>query len=240
MGWDYQSLRDASFQRSANWNALFDPSTGQFDTSYSVAGDDEVHLNVRLRRGQRLRSHERLVLYYNALYLSGYEYHPTNTNLWKLPLEETLEELLPLDYLDTTGDSPRSTAPSSGDQSDDSSDGGDLDDYAGDYQGDVSGEEEGGSSGGVYYTAYSGLGPVTAWAAPSTAGGATPLFGPCDRSPKALVASLLSAMPCVVAFGSPPILAAKVRACFALSKLTEASDGKTMLCVMGETTAFQR
>ncbi|GIW96751.1 MAG: hypothetical protein KatS3mg111_0084 [Pirellulaceae bacterium] len=65
MGWDYQSLRDAWFQRSANWNALFDPSTGQFDTSYSVAGDDEVHL-------------------------SGYEYHPTNTNLWKTPLEEAL------------------------------------------------------------------------------------------------------------------------------------------------------
>ncbi|GIX00529.1 MAG: hypothetical protein KatS3mg111_3861 [Pirellulaceae bacterium] len=25
MGWDYQSLRDASFQRLANWSALFDP-----------------------------------------------------------------------------------------------------------------------------------------------------------------------------------------------------------------------
>ncbi|GIW99587.1 MAG: hypothetical protein KatS3mg111_2920 [Pirellulaceae bacterium] len=36
MGWDYQSLRDASFQRSANWNALFDPSTGQFNKRYSV------------------------------------------------------------------------------------------------------------------------------------------------------------------------------------------------------------
>ncbi|GIW83448.1 MAG: hypothetical protein KatS3mg105_5255 [Gemmatales bacterium] len=80
MGWDYQSLRDASFQRSANWNALFDPSTGQFDTSYSVAGDDEVQL-------------------------SGYEYHPTNTNLWKSPLEEALEELFPLDYLDSASSS---------------------------------------------------------------------------------------------------------------------------------------
>ncbi|GIX00650.1 MAG: hypothetical protein KatS3mg111_3982 [Pirellulaceae bacterium] len=133
MGWDYQSLRDAWFQRSANWNALFDPSTGQFDESFAVSGDDEVHL-------------------------SGYEYHPTNTNLWKTPLEEALEELFPLDYLDTTGDPPSSTDPSASDHSGDSSDGGDLDDYAGDYQGDVFGEEEGGSSGGVYYTAYSGSG----------------------------------------------------------------------------------
>ncbi|GIW99520.1 MAG: hypothetical protein KatS3mg111_2853 [Pirellulaceae bacterium] len=133
MGWDYQSLRDASFQRSANWNALFDPSTGQFDESFTVSGDDEV-------------------------LLSGYEYHPTNTNLWKTPLEEALEELFPLDYLDTTGDPPSSTDPSASDQSGDSSDGGDLDGYAGDYQGDLFGEEQGGSSGGVYYTAYSGSG----------------------------------------------------------------------------------
>ncbi|GIW98761.1 MAG: hypothetical protein KatS3mg111_2094 [Pirellulaceae bacterium] len=133
MGWDYQSLRDASFQRSANWSALFDPSTGQFDESFTVSGDDEVHL-------------------------TGYEYHPTNTNLWKTPLEEALEELFPLDYLDTTGDPPSSTDPFAGDQSGDSSNGGDLDGYAGDYQGDVFGEEQGGSSGGVYYTAYSGSG----------------------------------------------------------------------------------
>ncbi|GIW98768.1 MAG: hypothetical protein KatS3mg111_2101 [Pirellulaceae bacterium] len=115
MGWDYQSLRDASFQRSANWNALFDPSTGQFDESFTVSGDDEVHL-------------------------SGYEYHPTNTNLWKTPLEEALEELFPLDYLDTTGDPPSSTDPSSSDHSGDSSDGGDLDGYAGDYQDSSSGD----------------------------------------------------------------------------------------------------
>ncbi|GIW97582.1 MAG: hypothetical protein KatS3mg111_0915 [Pirellulaceae bacterium] len=101
MGWDYQSLRDAWFQRSANWNALFDPSTGQFDESFAVSGDDEVHL-------------------------SGYEYHPTNTNLWKTPLEEALEELFPLDYLDTTGDPPSSTDPSAGDQFEESSDRGDT------------------------------------------------------------------------------------------------------------------
>ncbi|GIX00061.1 MAG: hypothetical protein KatS3mg111_3393 [Pirellulaceae bacterium] len=138
MGWDYQSLRDASFQRSANWNALFDPSTGQFDESFTVSGDDEVHL-------------------------SGYEYHPTNTNLWKTPLEEALEELFPLDYLDTTGDPPSSTDPSASDQSD----GGDLDGYAGDYQGDLFGEEQGGSSGSVYYTAYSGSGQSTSYSSSS-------------------------------------------------------------------------
>ncbi|GIW98372.1 MAG: hypothetical protein KatS3mg111_1705 [Pirellulaceae bacterium] len=136
MGWDYQSLRDASFQRSANWNALFDPSTGQIDESFTVSGDDEVHL-------------------------TGYQYHPTNGAPWqKTPLEEALEELFPLDYLDTTGDPPSSTDPSSSDQSGDSSDGGDLDGYAGDYQGDVFGEEEGGSSGGVYYNRLLWLGAI--------------------------------------------------------------------------------
>ncbi|GIW98384.1 MAG: hypothetical protein KatS3mg111_1717 [Pirellulaceae bacterium] len=50
-GWDYQSLRDASFQRTANWNAVFNPYTGRFDESFTVSGDDEVHL-------------------------TGYQYHP--------------------------------------------------------------------------------------------------------------------------------------------------------------------